>query len=788
MAAVAPKQRIKVVWTKTYAKCLRELMRKGKKGMDAKLKAESAQSQANMDGEIATLRPTKWGESRLPNVTKYDLGDGYRLVTQIVTVGNVTHRAFLYVGDHEDADKWLDNHRNFVWMKSESDGTLDFIEVTEGEPVPEVVPSLGVASSEQALEAPLLHDVGDALWEQSKLPKAVQDYIKRITASQWQQDPNGVLHHIEQIADTDVACLAHDILTPAHLGDMAAAVKRLEHAAGTASIVTGPELVAAMEDTANSEQFITWDDSDRLPQNMDWQDWMLFLRPAQKELSLREFNGPARVRGVSGSGKTCVMVHRARHLAKRYREPLLLVTLTESTRKLLDVLVGTLCGAERALITTSTMSSFVQDVLEAWSPRSLTAITQIVQDRQNEQIDAAFEAARSSPGFLASSLAAMNDEALKKFIEDEVFFVRTRLCPAQYDGYLDLSRRGRKVQLQADARRVILDAVRAWDASLEKRRAVDHEGITQLALQVLDEGGRQGRQPSREGDRVTFRCVLVDEVQDLSELELRILSRVCDDGGRPAVDQVDGLFLTGDGAQSIYNKSFSLKQCGIRVANRSYFLKKNYRNTRQILEAAYGLITHYEFTDTDEEDVARPVSPDFSTRQGDRPAIVKCSTFADECEFVVQTVRRIREQLAARDESKGFEQASSYPIGVIGFNPKIRDGVTAALERSGIATLQLREHVGWDSDAVKISTLESAKGHEFEAVILVGVANNVIPRPWEENRKLEASRLYVAMTRAREQLFMSYCATPDAGPSVFLSEIAPFCDEFKWNNGEMVPL
>src|SRR5690606_35964856 len=48
------------------------------------------------------------------------------------------------------------------------------------------------------------------------------------------------------------------------------------------------------------------------------EEWMLFLHPDQRSLVDREFNGPARVRGAAGTGKTVVALHRAAALAKRY--------------------------------------------------------------------------------------------------------------------------------------------------------------------------------------------------------------------------------------------------------------------------------------------------------------------------------------------------------------------------------------------------------------------------------------------------------------------------------------
>ena len=147
--------------------------------------------------------------------------------------------------------------------------------------------------------------------------------------------------------------------------------------------------------------------------------------------------------------------------------------------------------------------------------------------------------------------------------------------------------------------------------------------------------------------------MLIDEVQDLSQLEMRLVSLIPDGAGKRVADLPDGMFLVGDGAQTIYRKGFALKHCGVSITNRSFALKKNYRNTREILEAAYGLIQKYEFADVDEENVQPPLSPDLSSRHGEKPFIVKCSRYRDEEGFVVTHIKEIIRERELRDKYGG---------------------------------------------------------------------------------------------------------------------------------------
>ncbi len=91
---------------------------------------------------------------------------------------------------------------------------------------------------------------------------------------------------------------------------------------------------------------------------------------------------------------------------------------------------------------------------------------------------------------------------------------------------------------------------------------------------------------------------------------------------------------------------------------------------------------------------------------------------------------------------------------------------------------------------VNLMTIHSSKGLEFNLVFLAGVENQILPhgRALEENPdNVEEERrlFYVAITRAREKLFMTACQTRrimreviETGPSPFLEEIPPELVEF----------
>src|SRR5690606_24268922 len=62
-----------------------------------------------------------------------------------------------------------------------------------------------------------------------------------------------------------------------------------------------------------------------------WEKWSVFLHPEQEDWVQRNFNGPARVSGSAGTGKTVVALHRAKFLAQQNPDSrVLLATFSES--------------------------------------------------------------------------------------------------------------------------------------------------------------------------------------------------------------------------------------------------------------------------------------------------------------------------------------------------------------------------------------------------------------------------------------------------------------------------
>src|SRR5208283_918356 len=308
------------------------------------------------------------------------------------------------------------------------------------------------------------------------------------------------------------------------------------------------------------------------------------------------------------------------------------------------------------------------------------------------------------------------------------------------------------------------------ETELQKIKAADSEAVTQAARSMLASPEFPGRR---------YRAVLVDEVQDLSQLELEIVANIKTNGGEPVRLVQNGFFLVGDGTQTIYRRGFRLVDAGVAIIGRSYFLKKNYRNTKEILRAGYALVSRYEFADSDESELVRPIEPDYASRRGAKPMLVKCKSIEDEAAYVVATICLLCSNSIAPGQ-----------ICVIGCNKMVREEIKRLLDQTELPVIELREDVKVDSKNIKISTIESAKGHEFHTVFIAGLVEGVMPPKGTDEAEIprEVARLYVAMTRAQEFLHMTYSHSPAFPASRFLIDFQEHCDERAFVNGRLKEL
>jgi superfamily I DNA/RNA helicase len=468
----------------------------------------------------------------------------------------------------------------------------------------------------------------------------------------------------------------------------------------------------------------------------DFEAWRTFLHPTQRAVAYRPvFNGPAKIIGGAGTGKTVVAMHRARFLAQRLVDAgdttsrVLVATYTNSLADNLDVTLRSFCTAEQYRRTqVSTVDSFARQTLAAAKVK--------LRPVQSETVREIADQAAAMSG-----LDGAGHDGRFLITEWEQIILARRITTLAEYGISP--RPGRGSRLSRPARRLVWDAIERVLAELQRRGQATY---LQLADQAADLLASRPLRP--------FAHVIVDEAQDLHPAQWRLLRAAV------AAGQND-LFIAGDAHQRIYDHRVSLLSLGIDTRGRSRRLKINYRTSQQILGWTLGILTGQSVDDLDggsDTEVGYR-----SVFDGPVPTIQRFTTPAEEAEFVAAMVDEwLRDGVAA---------------GAIGITARTRRNLHAVQAALDDADIRWSE-VGSDGRAtgVRTTTMHSCKGLEFARLAVVAANADNLPLPMaitpaaedESQHALDLLRerclLYVACTRARDELLV----TSSGAPSILL--------------------
>ena len=451
-----------------------------------------------------------------------------------------------------------------------------------------------------------------------------------------------------------------------------------------------------------------------------WEKWTIFLHPAQLGLVERSYNGPARVSGSAGTGKTVVALHRAAFLAKSNpRSRVLLTTFS-------DTLANLLRSKLRLLVheATQTDGRISVDSLDAVALRLYEAELGPVKLAPQETIEVLVNEAASVTGTNFSST----------FLITEWERVVDAWQLKTWEDYRDITRIGRYRRLSEAQRKSL------WPVFERVRSGLRDRGL----LTKAEMFGLLTREVARQ-EHPPYNHVVVDEAQDVGVAQLRFLAVVA--GGRP-----NGLFFAGDLGQRIFQQPFSWKELGVDIRGRSQTLRINYRTSHQIRTHADRLLDP-EISDVDGNLEERKGT--VSVFNGPTPVIQVLRDEDAECAAV-------KEWLAARI-TEGL-QPSEISVFVRSLDQVGR--AVQAVKHSNIPYAVLDDEMEATEDRLSIGTMHLAKGLEYRAVVVMACDSEVIPlqsrvesiadeADLEEVYNTERNLLYVACTRTRDHLLVT---------------------------------
>jgi DNA helicase IV len=475
------------------------------------------------------------------------------------------------------------------------------------------------------------------------------------------------------------------------------------------------------------------------------------------------------VQGGPGTGKTVVALHRAAYLLYTYRFPLedqgvLVVGPNRVFLRYIDQVLPSLGEAGVELVVLADLVPDVelgaadsrQGARVKGDARMARVLAKAVHDRERplrEDLVVPYgvtalrlTVAESDRIVKAARRRFRRHNAARRFVETEVFTAlaassriettpddvreRTRhldevretferMWPVLTPAELLHDLFGSRALLRLAASKWLTDD--EWIALHRPRHTNGQPALwSEADLALLDEarellGPRANRSANgSEGEIRTYGHIVVDEVQDLTPMQLRMVARRSLNGSMTVVGDIAQ--ATGPFAPDDWNEV--LAHLPDRRPARIVGLTIGYRIPGQIMAMANRILR-----------VAAPqVPPPDAVREGDAPPEVRRVTAEDLGPGVVAAV------LALQAELGDAGIAVVAPASTVGT-------VVAALEREGVP-FGLASRSGLTAD-ITVVPVELAKGLELDGVVLVEPAKVVA----EERQGLRA--LYVALTRPR---------------------------------------
>lgn len=508
------------------------------------------------------------------------------------------------------------------------------------------------------------------------------------------------------------------------------------------------ELANALQHPAARLQFAFIEDNDELRraiEDSDFAAWRVFLHPAQRRYAERSWGGSFRLSGGAGTGKTVVLLHRARHLAKQNPSARILLTtfnktLADALQRDLKILDPSLPFAEKLGepgILIKGIDAAVRAVLQANTAAVPDAVTNVLGHRTSEigsitHRNAWRDAIATDGSELAPGLKSPT------FFQAEYAMVVLPQRVTTFEEYAKVRRPGRGVALDRTGRAAAWSVITSYRLNAGIQGSVDFAEAAAIAADVLNTAGAR-----------PFNHVLVDEGQDLGPTHWQFLRSLVAEGS-------DDLFIAEDSHQRIYGHRVVLGRYGIRIVGRSQRLRLNYRTTAQNLRYAVSVLSGTEFVDLEEQ--AEDATDYRSARTGPTPRLLQAGSLGEELDQAATIVR-------------GWltEDITAETIGILVRTEQAGEQLVRALEERQVPSRFVPDRSIPVGKPV-VMTMHRAKGMEFSRVLIFGVDASALPAPFTLKGLAEADRaevlqrekslLYVAATRARDELVILWTGDP----------------------------
>lgn len=426
------------------------------------------------------------------------------------------------------------------------------------------------------------------------------------------------------------------------------------------------------------------------------------------------------INGAAGTGKTTIALQRLKELTtvrlwrrQRYEHEAPVRVLVLAFNRTLE---GYITELARESIPNEDALELEVSTFARWA-RSLIIGPKIADSDQTHDM-------------LQSHLQKLSIRASRNFLVDEVGYILGRFLPNELSTYLTVTRIGRGTSPRVDRkmREILLnDTIPAYTVAKAKEGVIDWNDLAIHAANAKPD--------------IRYDIVVIDEAQDFSANQVRAVLHHLQDSHTTT-------FIL-DGIQRIYPRGFTWSEVGIKIRPEMVrTLKENHRNTIEIAAFANALVSDLSADNDNDND--RETLPDFTNckRSGQKP-LVLTGKFSDQLRFMLKYLSNAIDH--------GTESvAILHPLGGGWFNETRR-----MLNGLGISFCELTSRSEWPtgSEVVALSTMQSAKGLEFDHILIPGLNQRVTshgPEDHDTDRERLRRMLAMAIGRARETVMIGY--------------------------------
>jgi superfamily I DNA/RNA helicase/mRNA-degrading endonuclease RelE of RelBE toxin-antitoxin system len=667
------------------------------------------------------------------------IGDDYRLILRAPESGDVF--LVLWADHHDEAYRWAKTKQTAVHPATGSlqifDADLAARALTTQEPDGNVYPA--PPPSDRVLPAlDIFSELTDDELYLAGVPRPLLPSVRSVVSD---DELDVLLPHLPPEAGEVLTGVAAGLTLDQAIEEV---LGRIVPAAGAPEPpkVDVADVEAALERETTQRQFRLLDGSVDLDAALKHplDVWRVFLHPRQRRIARSHTKGPTRVLGGAGTGKTVVAMHRVGFLVKEiFTKPdqrVLFTTFTANLAQDLRTQLGKLLEPdELARVEVKHIDRWAIDFLKT---RGKTPRIAFDKD-QAEHFRAAYEVYGPDEYSLDFCRTEWREVVQDQGLQTE-------------QDYVLAIRKHRGVPLARAERRKIWPVLAAYREGLEQQGMVEPVDVLRRAKAELD----------ASPGAPLYESVVVDETQDFSADALRLVRAIA------GPERPDDLFLVGDAHQRIYGHPVSLTACGIQVrGRRSQTLRLNYRTTGSICRWSLQALTGIEVDDLDDGKADRRGY--ISLREGPAPMVQVFPNAKEEEAAVAKLV------LGAIDRGLPAESICV----VARTKHLLADRYGAALARAGLTTVTLEQEEP-RLPGVRLATMHRVKGLEFGMVVIAGASKDHLPYPTAELSSgdpvvaaqaelKERSLLYVAASRARDELYVTASGTP----SPFLTAMPP---------------